>query len=375
MRNFYLSFLFTLTVLTGLLPIPQSANAQHTELDHAHIARQALEKHIEPGYRRLQDSFAKLEAAIGKGCEHGGNAVNLAGLRDGFADAVKAWGAIAHIDFGPIRSDNRYERIWFWPDRKGIGQRQVASALKQRPEDYTGADTLAGKSIAVQGLGALEQIIYGPLSEPESADAELARFACAYAKAITGNLKTIAGKLVEAWLSDGEFGRLWLSPGPDHGAFIKPEETTFALIKAFTLGAERVRDVELARPLGVTESRRILPGPFANSELTMVFIATRISGLRSLMTETGLSSEMLRTAQAEKDDQAKNELKQLELELKLVDQRAGELAAIPDLLGESPQRSEAVALGFPLKSVRQLAQSATGRLTNLPVGFNASDGD
>jgi hypothetical protein len=84
---------------------------------------------------------------------------------------------------------------------------------------------------------------------------------------------------------------------------------------------------------------------------------------------------MMRAAGANADGEARSALEQVGLEMEFATARADELAAIPDLLGASPERGAAVALGFPLKSARERVQFATGRLTDLPVGFNASDGD
>jgi predicted lipoprotein len=69
------------------------------------------------------------------------------------------------IRFGPVTEENRLERILFWPDRKGIGLKQVQAAIAG--EDATAADpqTLPGKSVAMQGLGALEFVLFGTGSD------------------------------------------------------------------------------------------------------------------------------------------------------------------------------------------------------------------
>jgi predicted lipoprotein len=361
-----------LVALIGGFAAFGAATAQTVEIDHARLAREALEKHIEPGYRRLVEAFGKMEASARETCAAPDKG-KLQALRDSFVGAVKAWGAIAQINFGPIRTDNRFERIWFWPDRKSIGQRQVGKALRQKPEDYTDPAALAGKSIAVQGLGALEQILYG--DKVDLIAAGQGGFACKYAKAIASNLKAIAGETEAAWREDGAFGRLWLNPGPENRTYLHDRETTFALVKALIEALERVRDVELARPLGLTQNRRVLPGPFSDSGLTMTFIAARISGLRSLLVKSGLAAEMARVAEANHDAQSQGDVKQTLFEMELSEGRSAELAKIANILSSSARRSEAVALGYPLKSARFAFSNAAGRLTKLPVGYNASDGD
>jgi predicted lipoprotein len=180
---------------------------------------------------------------------------------------------------------------------------------------------------------------------------------------------------VEAEWGDQNYGRIWLEAGPENPSYLKQQETTFALARTFLTEAERVRDVELARPLGVTQSRRVLSGPFAESRLSMVFIAARIAGLRALFAESGFSEELLRAAQVAKRRTAEDDLDQVLFELSLAENRASELAKIPDLLGNENERGQAIALGFPLKSIQQMSSRALGELTDLPVGFNANDGD
>lgn len=347
------------------------ASAQPASLDHAQIASEALRKHIQPAYHRLTGAFDDMRKGAVLYCQKPDEA-KLGNLQDRFAEAVRAWGGIAHIHFGPVRTGNRYERIWFWPDRKSIGQRQVLGALRDKSADYLDAAALGGKSIAVQGLGALEQVLYGHLADPA---AEKDGFPCNYAVAIAGNLTAVAVEVEAEWRDDGAFGKLWLSPGPESRVYLSAKETTFVIVRTLMDHLERVRDTELARPLGVSQSRRVLPGPFSESGLTMAFIAARIAGLHSLFVDTGFAGALEKAARTNGDAAAKAEIEQALFELRLLERSSAELAAVPDVFGDAPERTQAVGLGFPLRTARRTIENATGRLTDLPVGFNASDGD
>jgi hypothetical protein len=374
MTHLFKAGLLTIVLIGALFAVHPNAQAQTTaKVDHRGIAREALEKHIQPSYAHLLAAFQALEKGTGDYCA-APDSEGLQTLQARFSDAVSAWGRIAHIVFGPVRENNRYERIWFWPDRKGIARRQVAAALRNRQEGYDAAAGLYGKSIAVQGMGAFEQVIYGEQIAAQHDDSEEEHFICGYIQAIAANLVNIAKAISADWRAEA-FGAVWLNPGPDNPSYLNDQETTFALIKAFMDSTERVRDFELARPLGVTERRRVMSGPFATSQLTMVFIAARIAGLHSLFAESGLGEGLINAAKAAEKVQAEADVKQVLFEMRLAEKRSAELAEIPDLLGDSPLRSKAIVLGFPLKSVRQMAAGAAGQLTDLPVGFNASDGD
>lgn len=346
----------------------QNAAAQTVTVDHARIAENALRGHIQPGYAKLTRALERLETTTQATCKQLTTA-EIDVLKAAFTDAILAWGAIAHITFGPIRDSNRYERIFFWLDRKGIARRQVRRALRNTPDAYRSATTLGTRSIGVQGLSAYEQILVTGPFKPEAAD-----FVCAYAAAIAGNLKAIAQTVARAWADDGAFAKSWRSPSADNPVYLKPHETTFALVKAYVENLERVRDVELLRPLGFATRRRKLPGPYARSKQTMPFLAARISGLHDLILKSGVIAVAQKVAVARNDPVSKQRLDQVGFELNFLTQRAQTLAQTPDFFGSEKSR-EAIALGFPLKAARELARAALADTLELPFGFNSADGD
>ena len=85
----------------------------------------------------------------------------LDAARQSFGETVDAWSAIEIIRFGPVTEENRLERMLFWPDRKGTGLKQVQAALAAKDATATDAGSLASKSVAMQGLGALEFVLFG----------------------------------------------------------------------------------------------------------------------------------------------------------------------------------------------------------------------
>src|SRR5690606_22737995 len=86
-------------------------------------------------------------------------------VRAQFPAVVTAWSRIELYRFGPLMAQNRSDRILFWPDRKGIALRQVQAILADKDEAALAPETLARKSVAVQGLGALEFVLHGTGSE------------------------------------------------------------------------------------------------------------------------------------------------------------------------------------------------------------------
>src|SRR5262249_24445281 len=157
---------------------------------------------------------------------------------------------VEHLTFGPVATDQRLERIMFWPDRRGIGARQIANALSTRDPNVVDAAKLAEKSVAMQGLPALGTLLFeAPPAAQEVADARSHR--CAYAAAVAANIVRTAQEIASAWADADGFSQSWLSPGPGNSHFLKPSGTTFALAKAFDQGIDLVRDQRLGGPLGL----------------------------------------------------------------------------------------------------------------------------
>ena len=129
--------------------------AVHAEADHAAIAKASLEQYIRPGYAQFAESTAALNQSVAALCRTPSEAA-LKDTQKAFTATVNAWSLVEPIRFGPVAEQHRYERIFYWPDPKGLGARQVREALGKPDATVTEAASLSGKSVALQGLPALE---------------------------------------------------------------------------------------------------------------------------------------------------------------------------------------------------------------------------
>lgn len=349
---------------------PALAAGGKSPFAHERLARQALERHIRPGYINFAAAAKGLEDAISANCSGDANA--RVRISQEFDAVVTAWGRIEHITFGPVTAEQRIERIMFWPDRRGIGARQIVKALRERPSDVLDASQLSKKSAAMQGLPALDVILFGEASGAKENE-EVRRFRCRFASAIAVNLSQMAAAIASEWSSSDGFAKSWLSPGPANPNFLKPEETTIALAKAFDLGLEGVRDRRVGGPLGLNVQRRKIAPVLAKSGRSMRMIAANIDGLRDLYVQGGMEGALIDA----KGDDAENTIalaKLVSKELLTARQSAMRLMEIKGLFeGASVQR--VIVLGFPLKNARAIAAGLFAAVTDLPLGFNASDGD
>jgi len=363
--------LFVASLLSALDVSPVRAQtAPSPAFDHTGLARQALEHHILPGYQRLADATQGLDEALSAHCR-ATTAITRKSVETAFDAVVTAWGRVEHIAFGPIAQRERLERIMFWPDRRGIGARQLATALSKRDPDVLDAARLAGKSVAVQGLPALDTLLFSR----DDAVADARAYRCAFAAAIAANLARIAREVSDEWSAPGGFSAIWLAPGPSNGQFLTPSETTLALAKAFDKGLEKVRDQRLAGPLGLTAQRRKIPAPLSKSGRTLRLVMANIEGLRELYDEGGIERTII-AADRDAASSGSDALAHL-VANELATARAG-LAAIVGVrspFDDDRSAQRIIAIGFPLKNARVTAASLLSTAAGLPTGFNASDGD
>ncbi|MEL6288780.1 MAG: imelysin family protein [Pseudomonadota bacterium] len=370
-----------LALITAYGSMAASAQIEDRAAMLERLARNSLVAHIRPGYAAFDTSVETLNRSLVALCTSPPvserRAAELLNVRAAFKGTVLSWARLEHLRFGPVREANRYERIAFWPDAKGLGRRQVQRVLRQRAPSVTDATTLARKSVALQGLTALEIVLAGeaiaPASAPRDASSSLAttnaRFRCAYAQAIAANLGTIADDLVAAWREGAKYSRIWLAPGPDNPVYLDASETALELVRAYEFGLASTRDLKLVRPLGFTRPRRKpTPPPFFISELSIPVLRANIEGLHHLFAAGGLRNLVARV----------DPLLAADLERGMA-QTIATLAEVDDpgrgAYTDERDRQRLIETGFPLKRALIEGGAALKRAGDLSVGFNASDGD
>ena len=136
-----------LLAVSGIQPAPAAVKASD-------VVRQAVDGFIRPAYGALAGHADKTAAGIEKLCA-APDRKGLDAVRRDFAGLVEAWSAVELIRFGPIAEENRLERMLYWPDRKGLGLKQVQAALSSG--DATAADP---KAIETKGQALCRLFIH-----------------------------------------------------------------------------------------------------------------------------------------------------------------------------------------------------------------------
>jgi predicted lipoprotein len=344
-----------------------SASAAQAEADHAAIAREALEQYIRPGYAHLAESAAALDQSVGALCQQP-SARMLKDVQKAFAATVAAWSEVEPISFGPVAEDHRYERIFYWPDPKGLGGRQVLDALAKQDQSVTDVRALADKSVALQGLPALEDLLYGGGAEALVKGGE-ATFRCRFAASTAANVAAMTKEIEQGWQEGASYTKAYLESGPDNAAYHTPKEVTLELFKTFNTGIETVRDQKLAKAQGAKpEEAKPQLAPFWRSGLSFFNMADNLDGVRQLFAKGGFA-QVVHDDSAGVEDSILFDLDHAIQVLRGIDKPIAQVVRSDEL------RAKLEALRVSLKSAATTAGDAIARGAGLTFGFNALDRD
>jgi uncharacterized protein len=305
------------------------------------------------------------------------SADGFAAVRSAFQAAMDAWMPLQHVHTGPASLQSRIDRIYFWPERKNAVSKQVAALLQAGDAAALAPDRIAVASVAVQGLPALQLLLYDgdDPAHPFLTGDQAAAFRCAYGTAVARNLTAIGAQIVEGWTAAiAALQAQPARPGAEYGLPPSPKESAQQLFTDLLTLFQLVGDLKLALPLGQSldnpkpklaeswRSGRSLRNVELNLESARAMYGQeRTTGFRSLMPAGG-----------DNDD----------LDKQIVEAFAAassSLAAVPMPLdaavADSSARPEVQEALADIRHVRDLVGQELPPTIGLSVGFNALDGD
>lgn len=243
------------------------------------IIEGAIDGYIRPGFQHFAEESSSLEMNVAALCATpSGDA--LATAQNQFRSTVIAFSRIEFIRIGPLGTGDRLERLLFWPDRKGIALRQVQAALADKDPTAATAETLEGKSVAMQGLVALEYLLFGTGNDELGTPAGTYR--CSYAAASAGLIDKLATTLNAEWRDtspDGASEHL-LNPQPAHDDYRTETEVLEKLAATLIHGTEAIRDQRISPIISeATGSPKPRSALFWRSNMTVPSLAADFAGL------------------------------------------------------------------------------------------------
>lgn len=326
------------------------------------VIENAVEGAIKPGFAALAAAAEGMEAKVAALCAAPDQA-RLDAVRAGFGDLVLAFSRVEFVRFGPLSADNRFEKLLFWPDRKGIALKQIQSLLATPPEANF---DIAGKSVALQGLTALEFVLFGTGSDALAAGAA---DRCTYADAIARGIVTTTAAINADWQAPDGIAHHLIQPEAGNSDFRTGTEGLEALLGAMAHGVEAIRDTRLLPFIGKDGAD---PKPksalFWRSGLTGPALRENFSGIAALY-ETSRIGQAVGEADQWIDNGVRFEFSNAA--------RAGKVTTSPveTGLGDAHELQGYKYMLIVTRSLQTLLGENLSAALGLSVGFSSLDGD
>ncbi|HEV7321938.1 MAG TPA: imelysin family protein [Ensifer sp.] len=330
------------------------------------VMAKAVDDFIIPGYRNLAEKAATASEATAKLCAAPSKPA-LETAQAKFSDLVGAWSAIEVVRLGPALEQNRFERFLFYPDRKSTGLKQVQAILSKGDESATDVAKLKGKSVAAQGLGALEYVLYGTGAEALAGKA--GDFRCRYGLAITKNLDDIANEFLAAWQKPDGIQAAWKHPGPENPEFRDNREAATELLGILVHGVETVKDQRL-KPFyeGKDDKGHPKLAIYWRSGNTMASIAGNVRGLKTLFDVADMQSLL--------PEDSRSVAGSADFVFKSVIGMAGNIdGPIDAALADKDKRAKLAFLSLNTNDLLDRLNKDFGGAIGLGAGFSFADGD
>ncbi|AZY49929.1 imelysin family protein [Bordetella avium] len=282
-----------------------------------------------------------------------------------FGALAQAWAGVAFLRFGPLVQGNRFERLAFWPDTRGVMPKQIQSLLAAADPALLAEGALAGRSVAVQGLPALEYLLYG---EPGLLRGSAASpYVCDYAVAVAGNIQALSSELAQAWSAQGGFGRQFTAPARDNDLYRNQQEVAAEAMKALSAGLQFVRDINLLPVLGPdAQAARPKRAAFWRSEQSSATLAASLRGLLAFYQAGGYTFAPGSQGLA---DTLNHELGQAAV-------LAAQAPADPaQAFTQAAPRASLLLTAMIVKNAKDLVDQDIAPALGVTIGFNALDGD
>ncbi len=330
------------------------------ERDAAIVAR-TIDGFIRPATARFAVHGRRLSDAVAGFCAAPGPEARAA-VDGAFKDAVTGWSGIQFLRFGPLVESHRLERIAFWPDPKGIALRQIRKAVAERDASVTDPARIAGKSVALQGLTAIEYLLF--------ADGDPAGpFRCGFAAAAAASLADTVSEIAREWADPQGFSRRLLAPGADDPLYRTPSEALAELHRALSTGLQVTQEQKLKPVLGSDpDSARPFLAPFRRSGFSLDVLAADAAALMAFTEAGGFTRDLpedFRWLDNSIAFEFRNAVKAAEAVPVPIDEAVYDAAA----------RGRLEYLALVLGDLRSMVQQQLAAALGLTVGFNALDGD
>ncbi len=334
------------------------------------LGQRLLHEYLQPRTQDLRQRTIRLQAAMAAYCARPADGAQRATVEARLGEVVAAWAQVEFLRFGPLVEQNRLEHFFFWPDPRGVVQRQVRSALAGADASLLQPVQFRQQSAALQGIPALEYALYADDGARVIAAGDAAgRYRCAFSSAVAENLAGLAVEIAAGWNSDAPLAMEFAQPAPRRTVYRSSREVATEALKALSTALHVARDQKLVPALGedAGASRATLL-PLYRSGLTTRYLASGVQALAAFH-DAGRFGAALGEEQQWIDAAVRDELRRVQEDLAALQVPAA------DALAHAEQRDLLVHAGLLLANARSIVDEYLAPALGVNLGFNSLDGD
>ncbi len=334
------------------------------------LGARVLTGYIQPHTRALLAGTEQLRDSTLALCNRPADAEARARVEARFAAVVAAWAGVEFLRFGPLVEHNRLEQFFFWPDPRGVMQRQLRAVLAAADPALLSPAGLQAQSVAVAGLPALEYLLYADdATRVIGAGDAAGRYRCAHAAAIAANLARLAGEIDAEWRGNGAFATEFARPGPGNHIYRSGNEVATEVLKALATALHVARDQKLAPALGedVAGARGTLL-PLYRSGLTAHYLAAGAAALADFHV-AGRFADALGSDTRWTDASLRDELHRVQQDFQSLQM------PVDRAISDAAERDIVVHAALLLTNARAIVEEFLAPALGVNLGFNALDGD
>ncbi|MFT6103370.1 MAG: putative lipoprotein [Granulosicoccus sp.] len=361
-----------LALTATLLPLYSYANVDNKNWESRHIS--AVQQYILPNYKVLLTNASLTRANIHKACttkEQVISTIDQQVIQQNFLQLYVSWATVQPIHFGPISYLKRQVRMQYWPDKHNVGSRQIKKLLSSSND--ISLEDLQKKSVAVQGLPALEKILFSLTTiTPKN---------CLIAYRISENIESIAKQNYAGWTEKpAMFMNDFLAINYAIGSYSSAEEITAVMEKSISHYLQFIEQVKLsAIPANINKRTKPRRLEAWRSRISTKLIHHNINSLHTLYNL--VFAEIIRQKNSTLGTKIEARFSSLQ---HLTHQSSGHLidelignnkTSLYDKLNNTQDTREFILWKAELRELQRLIQRAFTHELGLQSSFNSLDGD
>jgi predicted lipoprotein len=203
---------------------------------------------IVPQHQAMSKAATELTLALVKLCENINEKTYLSAQHT-WQEAMKAWSSLSAINYGPIDEKNISWRFQFWPDPINLVSRKFKSRLSGRNKAIS-AEELASASIAIQGLSAIEYLLFDE-SIGQAPAYHAKPYLCDIALVTSQNLLNHSKDLQVSW--ESLYAERWLETSSATQQNLDFNRQLEKLYSGWVMSLGAVYKNKLSKPLGLDD--------------------------------------------------------------------------------------------------------------------------